>query len=87
MLLAVRAHRMAKLEGKVAIVTGAARGLGAATAARLCDEGAAVMLTDVLAEGEATAARLRDAGHRANFRMMDVRDAAIRSTRGRTRQR
>jgi 3alpha(or 20beta)-hydroxysteroid dehydrogenase len=65
---------MTKLAGKVAIVTGAARGLGAATAGRLCQEGAAVMLADVLTEGHATATALRDAGYRAAFRMMDVRD-------------
>lgn len=62
---------MAKLTGKVAIVTGAARGLGAAAAARLCEEGAAVMLTDIL-DGEATAQRLRDAGHQAAFAHLDV---------------
>jgi len=39
---------MDKLAGKVAVVTGAARGLGAAIAARLCEEGAVVLLTDVL---------------------------------------
>ena len=39
---------MGKLDGRVAIVTGAARGLGAAAAEALCREGAAVMLTDGL---------------------------------------
>lgn len=41
---------MSKLKGKAAIVTGAARGIGAACAEALAREGAAVMLTDVLAE-------------------------------------
>ncbi|WP_150429942.1 SDR family oxidoreductase [Dechloromonas sp. CZR5] len=51
--------RQSGLEGKVAIVTGAARGLGAAVAAALVASGVRVMLTDVLVqEGEATAARL-----------------------------
>lgn len=63
---------MGKLAGKVAIVTGAARGLGAAIAARLCEDGAAVMLTDVLPEGEATAQSLRADGHQAAFTSMDV---------------
>jgi 3alpha(or 20beta)-hydroxysteroid dehydrogenase len=65
---------MSKLMGKVAIVTGASRGLGAATAARLCEEGATVLLADVLEEqGQATAAALRQQGHRATFHVMDVR--------------
>lgn len=51
--------RQSGLEGKVALVTGAARGLGAAVAAALAASGVKVMLTDVLVqEGEATAARL-----------------------------
>lgn len=41
---------MARLEGKVAIVTGAARGIGAAAARLFAGEGAKVMLADVLAE-------------------------------------
>ncbi len=67
---------MKRLKGKVAVITGAARGLGAATATRLCEEGAAVMLTDII-DGEATAQTLRDAGHQAAFTTMDVarRDA------------
>jgi len=39
---------MGRLEGKVAIVTGGARGLGAADAVRLASEGARVIITDVL---------------------------------------
>lgn len=47
---------MGRLDGKVAIVTGAARGQGAAEATLFAAEGATVYLTDVLdAEGEATA--------------------------------
>ena len=63
------------LDGKVALVTGAARGIGAACATVLAREGAQVVLTDVLAErGEAKAADLRQAGHRALFRSLDVTD-------------
>ena len=52
---------MGRVNGKVAIVTDAARGLGAAHARQLVEQGARVMLTDVLdAEGQATAAALGD---------------------------
>jgi 3alpha(or 20beta)-hydroxysteroid dehydrogenase len=64
------------LAGKAAIVTGAARGIGAACALSLAREGAQVLLTDVLTEeGEATAAGLREDGHRALFHHHDVSDA------------
>jgi 3alpha(or 20beta)-hydroxysteroid dehydrogenase len=49
---------MGRLAGKVAIVTGAARGMGAAIARRFAEEGATVTLTDVLPEVEATAAAI-----------------------------
>lgn len=61
-----------RLESKVAIITGAARGIGAATAARFVREGAKVMITDVLRdEGEKTAKQLGDA---VSFCEHDVRD-------------
>ena len=61
------------LEGKVAIVTGAARGTGKAIARRFVAEGATVALADVLVEqGEATAAKL---GPTASFHELDVTDA------------
>jgi 3alpha(or 20beta)-hydroxysteroid dehydrogenase len=56
---------MGKLDGRVAIVTGAARGIGAASAAALCAEGAAVMLTDVLGQVDDTAAALAAQGFQA----------------------
>ncbi len=50
---------MGRLDGKVAIVTGAARGQGAAEARAFAREGAKVVLTDVLVEeGEATASTI-----------------------------
>lgn len=62
------------LAGKVALVTGAARGIGAAIARRLHAAGADVMLTDVLVdEGRALAAEL---GSRAAFVEHDVGDEA-----------
>ena len=61
---------MGRVSGKVAIVTGAARGMGEAHARRLIEEGAQVMLTDVLdAEGEAAAKAL---GPHARYRHHDV---------------
>jgi NAD(P)-dependent dehydrogenase (short-subunit alcohol dehydrogenase family) len=41
---------MGRLEGKVAIITGAARGIGAAAAQLFADEGASLMLADVLTQ-------------------------------------
>jgi len=53
---------MGRLDGKVAIVTGAARGQGEETARLFVREGCRVVLTDLLAdEGEAVAAALGDA--------------------------
>jgi 3alpha(or 20beta)-hydroxysteroid dehydrogenase len=65
---------MGRVTGKVAIVTGAARGMGAAHARRLIEEGAKVMLTDLLdKEGEATALAL---GANASYRHHDVTSEA-----------
>src|SRR5215467_8374795 len=42
---------MGKLDGRVAFVTGAGRGIGAATALRLAEDGARVILADIDLEG------------------------------------
>ena len=42
---------MGRLEGRVAFITGAGRGIGAATALRMAEEGARIALADVDAEG------------------------------------
>ena len=63
------------LEGRVALVTGAGRGIGRAVARRLADEGAAVVLSQRAAEeGEQVAAELETTGARAAFVAADVRD-------------
>jgi NAD(P)-dependent dehydrogenase (short-subunit alcohol dehydrogenase family) len=68
---------MARLTGKVAIVTGGALGIGAAACEMLAREGAAVAVTDVLDEaGEALAERIRAAGGKARYWHLDVTDEA-----------
>ncbi|MFE4956247.1 SDR family NAD(P)-dependent oxidoreductase [Streptomyces sp. NPDC056653] len=63
----------ARFTNRVAVVTGAASGIGAATAARLAAEGAAVVLADIDAErGEDTTERLRKDGAKAVFVTTDV---------------
>ncbi|WP_405986425.1 SDR family NAD(P)-dependent oxidoreductase [Streptomyces sp. NBC_00872] len=65
----------ARFTDRVAVVTGAASGIGAATAQRLAAEGAAVILADIAKErGEAVAADIRAAGGRAAFVTADVSD-------------
>lgn len=63
------------LSGKVAHVTGAAAGIGAAIARVLGAEGASVLVGDVqVARGEAVAAQIREAGGKAAFIHHDVAD-------------
>ena len=53
---------MGRVDNRIALVTGAAQGLGAATAAMLAREGARVILSDInIAGAEAQAARINDA--------------------------
>ena len=64
--------RCGRMEGKVALVTGAARGIGRATSELLAAEGAFVVVTDLKDdEGAAVAEGL---GERAAYRRLDVRE-------------
>lgn len=64
-----------KLAGKVAVVTGASRGIGAAIAMRLARDGASVMLSANEAAVEQTARQINDAGGRAATVEADVTSA------------
>lgn len=60
---------MGRLANKIAIITGAARGIGATSARLFAAEGARVVLTDVDAQGEAVA---QDIGEHAMFLRHDI---------------
>lgn len=64
-----------RFAGKVAIVTGAARGIGAATSQRFAEEGAGVLLVDIIPEVMETAATIGGTGF-----IIDItaRDAGLR---------
>ncbi len=66
-----------RLAGKVAIISGAASGMGAATARRFGKEGASVVVADMLeAEGKAVADSITEAGGKAMFLALDVTEEA-----------
>jgi len=68
---------MRRLDGKVALVSGGARGIGAAAARLLAGEGAAVVVSDVLDdEGETVARTISESGGRARFVRLDVTSEA-----------
>ena len=68
---------MERLTGRTAIVTGAASGIGKATAQRLASEGANVVITDINDDaGKAVAAELTGQGYSAAFMHHDVTNEA-----------
>ena len=75
-----------RLEGKVALISGAARGMGAVEAKLFASEGAKVVVADVLEEdGKRTEAEIVEAGGEALFVRLDVTSeedwaAAVEST-------
>ncbi len=75
-----------RLQGKVALVTGGARGIGAATCVKMAREGASVVVADVLdGEGEAVATSIGKEGGKARYVHLNVSSeaawaAAVRGT-------
>lgn len=68
---------MGQFDGKVALVTGAARGIGQAIAVKLASQGADIALCDLKAEWlEETAGKVKELGRRAECYSVDVSNGA-----------
>ena len=79
---------MARLEGKVALISGGARGQGAVEARMFAEEGASVVIGDILDDqGRQTEAELQEFGYNVTFVHLDVTsesdwDAAVQAAVG-----
>ena len=68
---------MKRLQGKIAVITGAADGIGHAIAEKMAEEGAHVFVSDIAdRRGEAFVAILREDGHKADYVHCDVAEDA-----------
>jgi len=65
-----------RLQNRVAIITGAARGIGKAAAEVFCREGATVIIWDLLDLGEETASNLRAQGYACEFMKVSTTDVS-----------
>ena len=66
---------MGKLDNKIAIVTGGARGIGRAICLKLASEGAFINIWDVLDASE-TVRLVEEAGGKARYTKVDITDSA-----------
>lgn len=67
---------MGELDGRLAVITGAGRGIGFGIAQRLCSAGAEVVVAEFNPEtGQQAVKSLTDAGYKADFVQVDVRKA------------
>ena len=78
-LAALASERAFRLDGKVAVITGASRGIGEAVARLFANQGARVVVSSRKLEGcESVASALRDAGAQATARACHIGDAEQR---------